>query len=202
MIDILIPSIRPPEKYQEAFNSALKNSKSGIVNVHIISEGKSYAEAINLVCKKMKEIRSDHDWFFCGADDLLFYENWDVEALKVAEETGKSVIGTNDLHNPQVIAGTHATHYLVKYGYIKSPGGTIDDPDKVLHEYIHNYTDTEFIETAKFRNQFAFAPKSIVEHLHVVWGLASMDAVYEKSLGTSRQDEVTFNQRKHLWKSE
>jgi hypothetical protein len=138
------------------------------------------------------------DWFLLGATDLRFHQGWDTEALAVAESTGCHVIGTNDLGNATVMAGRHSTHPFVHRDYVER--GTWDEPGKLLHEgYAHQWVDTELIETAKLRGEWAFAAKSHVEHLHPFWHKGTMDATYEKALSTSYQDNQLFKRRQRLW---
>lgn len=189
MIQILIPSIR--NDVSGVLESLEKNSALPFV-AQVIREGKSYAEAVN-----MTPIIGD--WIMFAADDVRFYPNWDKEALWCHMKTGKMVIGTNDLHSPGVMDGTTATHWLVQKAYLEKFGGTIDRSYPLVYNYGHNYVDTEFIETAKFHNEFAYCNTSIVEHLNPSFGLAEMDEVYEKSLKTADADRALFESRKHLW---
>jgi hypothetical protein len=113
--------------------------------------------------------------------------------------------------NPYVLAGTHATHYLVSRWYLENAGGVADAPPgdpswpaslrpPVLFEgYDHNYTDTEFIETARARGVFAPCLDAVVEHLHVVAGKAQWDETYRKGAARMGDDEVLFQQRRGLW---
>lgn len=138
---------------------------------------------------------------FCllGADDLRFHPGWDVEALRVADEVGAGVIGTNDLGNATVMRGLHSTHPLVRRSYVDLEG-TIDEVGKCLHEgYSHQWVDTELVQTAQMRGQWAFAKESRVEHLHPFWKKSKMDATYEKALSTSKEDHALFQQRRYLW---
>jgi len=153
----------------------------------------SYAGAVNTAVAETTE-----PFLFMAADDLSFQEGWLEPVLELAKNFG--FVGTNDLHNPDVLNGTHATHYLVTRDYANL--GTIDDPDSLLHEgYIHNYTDTEAVATAKFRGPFTPCLKSIVEHLHWVWGLATQDETYQKGTNTVSQDQRLFESRTRLWTS-
>ncbi len=80
---------------------------------------------------------STEEWILCGADDLAFHAGWFTAALRAHEETGKLVIGTNDLGNQTVVRGDHATHPLVHRDYVRQ--GTIDNRSKLLHDgYDHN----------------------------------------------------------------
>ncbi len=140
-----------------------------------------------------------HEFVFLGADDIHFHDGWDLAALEVHENTGKPVIGTNDLGNPTVMAGRHATHNLVHRSYIER--GTIDEPGKLLHEgYHHNYCDTEFIDTARSRNAWVFAPGSHVEHLHYIWHKGKDDDIYAKGRAMYGPDGRTYRDRKRLWR--
>lgn len=139
---------------------------------------------------------------FMGADDIVFSPNWDVHAMHtMIQHKQISVVGTNDLHNEHVLAGYHATHYLVDRRYLDHIGGVIDaGPRSVLHMgYDHNYSDTEFIATARYRGVFASCLESIVEHRHFVFGLAPKDATYEKAYAQLNQDALIYESRRHLW---
>ena len=142
---------------------------------------------------------TESDFCLLGADDLRFHPGWEVIAVEVAERTGAGVIGTNDLGNATVMRGLHSTHPLVRRSYVEEYG-TIDEPGKCLHEgYHHQWVDTELVETAKMRHQWAFAKGSHVEHLHPLWKKSQMDSTYEKALSTSREDHAHFRSRQQLW---
>lgn len=142
---------------------------------------------------------TDEQWLFQGATDLVFHTGWDVAALKVAERTGCQVIGTNDLGNPLVKRGIHSTHTLFSRSYIEEYGGTADDSGLIFSEaYDHQWTDSEFIETARLRRKYAFAKRSIVEHMHPHWGKGKMDATYEKALRSTSEDQKLFMRRRAL----
>jgi glycosyltransferase involved in cell wall biosynthesis len=151
----------------------------------------SYAGAINTAVEA-----TTHDYLFMGSDDLHFYPDWLPPLIELAETYG--FVGTNDLHNPDVLNGSHATHYLVTREYANLR--TIDGVDPFLHEgYTHNYSDTEAVATAKYRGQYAPCLESRVEHLHWCWNLAKMDDTYAKGANTVSQDHVRFTSRAHLW---
>ena len=173
-------------------------SKAVITALHekyIINTGKPYyADCINTAYKKTTE-----PYFFTGADDLRFYPGWLAEAKKCLLR-GALVVGTNDLHNPDVLLGQHATHYLVKRSYIDAEGGRMDaTKGTVLYPYEHNYTDTEFICTATKRGVFLPCLKSKVEHIHWCWGLADKDETYEKGFRANSRDKEIFEKRRYLW---
>lgn len=152
----------------------------------------NYAQKINAGVRV-----SDEPLIFLGADDLRFHPSW-LEAATAKLTDGIGVVGTNDLGNPRVIAGHHATHSLVTREYAER--GTIDEPGKLLHEgYPHEFVDDEFIATARKRNAFAMAPDSIVEHLHPHWGKGPTDALYEAHRQRMRAGARIFRRRRLLW---
>lgn len=137
---------------------------------------------------------------FVGADDLKFHKNWFGEAEKFLEPH-IGVIGTNDLGNKRVMAGHHATHFLVTRKYADEQG-TIDERGKILHEgYPHEYVDDEFVQTAKKRDAWAFSKHSIVEHLHPNWGKAEMDPLYAAQRQRMYAGRNVFLRRRRLWMS-
>src|SRR5688572_1079298 len=139
---------------------------------------------------------------FCllGADDVIFSEGWDLEALKVAQETGAGVIGTNDRCNAQVMRGEFSTHPLVRRRYVTDEGGSADGPGVLIHEgYDHNYCDRELCHLAQSREQWAYAPKAEVIHNHPMRGKAPSDATYEKGRKTMMADLHYFFERSALW---
>lgn len=135
-------------------------------------------------------------YLFTGADDLHFHKGWLDAALR---QQPARVIGTNDLGNERVMRGVHATHSLVQRRYVQRCG-TIDEPDKVLHEgYQHEFCDDELVGTAKKRGVWAFAADSIVEHLHPAWGKAPTDELYEAQRQRMDASRRLFQRRRRLW---
>jgi hypothetical protein len=111
------------------------------------------------------------------------------------------VVGTQDLCNPRVIEGEHATHFLVSRYYYEA-WGTLDERPAIFHEgYPHEYVDDELIGTAKMRDAYAFADDSIVEHLHPLVGKAPSDALYEASASRMKQGRALFIKRRKLWQN-
>ena len=140
-----------------------------------------------------------HEWLFIGADDLEFHEGWDKEALKIHRLTGAQVIGTNDLCNPRVIAGQHATHFLVHSSYLNR--GTLDRTGELMSEaYLHSYVDDEIRLTASARGLYAHAELSHVEHLHPISGKTQWDETYERGSGGENFeiDAATFRKRMQM----
>ena len=152
----------------------------------------NYAEKINLGV-----VATDEPLIFLGADDLKFHAGW-LEAAKRKIKGTIGVVGTNDLGNARVVKGLHSTHSLITREYAER--GTIDEPDKVLHEsYPHEFVDDEFIQTAKKRKAFAHASTSVVEHLHPLWHKAEWDEVYSPHKQRMAIGRRIFNKRRQLW---
>lgn len=177
----------------EALEAALASDADTIVATW--KPGKAdYAKKLALGYK-----HSDEPWLFQGATDLLFHNGWDLVALKHAARFRKGVIGTNDLGNPLVKRGQHSTHTLISRDYIERYGGTADNSGKIFSTaYDHQWSDVEFIETARRRKQFIFARTSIVEHLHPHWGKGEHDDTYKKALRATKKDQALFMQRRQI----
>ena len=85
--------------------------------------------------------QTDEEWIFQAADDIRFSSGWDKWAFVTANRSRASVIGTNDLGNPQVRRGTHSTHTLFRRSYIAEyESGTVDGSGLVFSElYDHQW---------------------------------------------------------------
>jgi len=152
-----------------------------------------YARKINAGYRSTTEAH-----ILCGADDLKFHPGW-YEAAVAALGPGIGVVGTNDLGNPRVMAGQHATHCLVTRDYADR-FGTVDQAGQIMHEgYPHEYVDDELIGTAKMRRAWAFAPGSHVEHLHPNWGKAPRDEMYDQQQARMRAGADLYRRRRRLW---
>lgn len=161
--------------------------------VIINKEEPSYAGAINTAYKETEE-----PFFFTGADDLGFYPDW-IENALAAMDDKIMVIGSNDLGSIPIGVERDSTHYMVAREYINTQSGVVDRPKTVLYPYTHNWTDKEFIETAKMRGVYKYVPECIAEHHHWAWGKAQMDDTYRKGFQSSNEDQRLFEARKHLW---
>lgn len=139
-------------------------------------------------------------YIFTGADDLLFHPGW-YEAARAKMTGGVGVVGTNDLCNPRVMRGDHATHMLVSRDYVERYG-TIDEPGKFLHEgYPHELCDDEAVHTAKKRRAWAFAADSHVEHLHPMAGKGvPMDDLYAGQARRLEDGRLIYRRRAKLWR--
>lgn len=145
---------------------------------------------------------TDGEYLFCGSDDLRFHPGWAEAALATMTALPHlRVVGTNDLINPYVCAGLHSTHSLVARRYLDEVGGVVDEgPGSFLPAcYFHDFTDTEFIGTAKMRAVFAPCMESVVEHLHHGAGKSEMDATYEKNGAHMAASSALYDSRRDLW---
>lgn len=139
---------------------------------------------------------------FTGADDLLFHPGW-FEAATAKLGPGVGVVGTNDMCNPRVMRGEHATHFLVTREYADKQG-TLDGPGAVVVEcYVHEYVDTEAVGTAKKRGSWIFAVDSVVKHQHPLCEESidsdGRDPHYREQRRRMRQSWPLFRKRQRLW---
>jgi glycosyltransferase involved in cell wall biosynthesis len=212
-IDVLIPVLNRPQNAAKVAES-LKVTREPYRLVFICSP-RDTAEIE--ACRKVGEVlivpwnpgkgdfakkinhgfrQTSAEWVFQGADDIIFYPDWDKHALGKAERKRKRVIGTNDRHNPSVRKGTHSTHTLFARSYVEERPATVDESDPVFFEgYDHQYVDLEFVEVAKARNEWVFAQQSFVEHFHPHWGNAERDSTYLKAFRAHGRDRMLYMQR-------
>jgi hypothetical protein len=169
-----------------------------IISARINEGARNYSGAANTGYRQ-----TEAPYLFAGADDIRFGPDWDTNALERMDDW-VMVVGTNDGLNPYVGQGLHATHYLIDRRYLDQIGGTVDGgPGSFLHEgYGHQYTDTEFIGTAKARARFRPCLDSTVEHLHAYSqhpDRAAPDATTVKAFATANDDSALYDQRRPLW---
>lgn len=154
----------------------------------------TFAEKVNDGYELVRE-REAEPWLFLVGDDVRFHPGWLDHAQAVAGDR-LHVIGTNDLANPRVLAGEHATHLLVRRSYVHEVGASWDGPGVVAHEgYRHWYVDDEIVTAAKQRGVWGMALGSRVEHLHPLWGTAPPDEVYALGQSHAAADAALFKAR-------
>lgn len=151
----------------------------------------TFAEKVNIAYGQTNE-----PWLLLVGDDVRFHPGW-LDHAQHASRDGAHVIGTNDLKNPRVISGEHATHLLVRRAYVDERGASWDGPKVVAHEgYRHNFPDDEIVTVAKQRGVWAFAQHSRVEHLHPLWNdNIEIDDTYKLGASFYEQDKALFEQR-------
>ncbi len=219
MIVVLVPVLGRPANAQPLADS-LAAASPGVRLVFLVSLGdtdqheacvKTGADVLVLdalrapgdFARKINEgYRATTEPFvFQAADDVEFRLGWDDAALRVAEDTGAGVVGTNDLANPVVRKGRHSTHSLIRRSYVDHPGASADGPGTVFSEaYGHAFCDNELVELAKKRGQWAFAESSHVLHRHWVWGTAEKDATYRVGMETFQADSRVFHRRRRAFR--
>lgn len=144
-------------------------------------------------------ISGDEPWLFLVGDDVQFHRGWLDQAMATADETGAQVVGTNDLGNPAVMAGSHATHMFISRYYVGQYGASLDGPGVVCHEgYRHWYVDNEIVELARKRDVWAPCLTSHVEHMHPLFGKGHNDQVYEIGQAEQENDKALFLGRYQL----
>jgi glycosyltransferase involved in cell wall biosynthesis len=109
------------------------------------------------------------------ADDVKFYPDWLENALQEFSDPSINVVGTDDL-SPSTADRSHATMPIIRRSYIDRPGAAWNETGTVFHEgYRHNYVETETCQLAQYRNTWAFATGSVIEHNHPAWGKRTAD---------------------------
>jgi len=138
----------------------------------------------------------NNPWVLLVGDDVIFHAGWFNHAVSVGTRYKADVVGTNDLANPRVMRGEHATHPLIRRQYIDEIGSSWDGPGVACHEgYNHWFIDDEIVTAAKMRRTFQSAMASQVEHRHPINGTAPDDEVYARGNARSEQDQKLFNKR-------
>jgi len=139
---------------------------------------------------------TEEPWLFLVGSDVTFHPGWLDHAQWTAKLYEASVIGTNDLGNPRVMRGEHATHLLIARDYIDDVGASWDGPKVVCHEgYKHWYVDDEIVTAARQRGVWEMALASRVEHLHPLWGKGEDDDVYQLGQSHAEEDGKLFKRR-------
>jgi hypothetical protein len=153
-------------------------------------EQASFAAKANLAYAKTSE-----PWLFLVGSDVRFHPGWLDHAQAVAGDR-YHVVGTNDLGNPRVTSGEHATHLLIRRSYVDEAGASWDGPGVVCHEgFRHWFVDDEVVAAAKQRGVWAMSLASKVEHLHPLWNKGQMDVVYALGQQHAEQDKALFLER-------
>lgn len=160
----------------------------------IISDGRSFARKVNVGHRATQMF--GEQWLFLAGDDVKFHPGWLDYAQIVAKTFNADVVGTNDLANPRVLAGEHATHLLVRRSYVDTLGASWDGPGTVACEaYNHWFVDDEIVTVAKLRGVFQPALGSVVEHNHPLFGKGEDDDVYALGQSYVEDDRATWLSR-------
>jgi hypothetical protein len=169
-------------------------SAGGEVLVDLVGNSHTFAEKVNYAYRELEN--DPAPWVLLVGDDVRFRPSWVDHAQDVARRYGADVIGTNDLCNPRVIRGEHATHPMIRRSYIDDHGASWDGPGVICHEgYRHWFVDDEIVMAARQRGAFQPALGSQVEHLHPLTGAAEWDDVYEAGNKHAKSDQGIYEQR-------
>ena len=137
----------------------------------------------------------DADWYFLGADDISFPENWWDDIMACASGPTAQVIGTNDGGNSRttgVGANVHSTHTAVSAEYVKR--GSIDSDDLLCAFFWHWCVDDEFVHTAMQRLTYVHSGV-LVPCRHPYWQTAEMDDTYRRGEAHAAEDMALWKQR-------
>jgi hypothetical protein len=155
----------------------------------------TFAQKVNHGARYLTVHDFAHPWLFMTGDDVRFHPGWLDHAQAIAGDRF-DVVGTNDLGNPRVTSGEHATHLLIRRTYVAETGASWDGPGSVAHAgYRHWFVDNEIVTAAKQRGVWAMALGSRVEHLHPRWGKGEQDEVYRLGAEHADADADLFRAR-------
>jgi hypothetical protein len=219
-VDVIVPVLHRPQNVRVFMESLL--ASTGLATAWFVVEpgddeqacevfkygGKvlyragSFAQKVNYAYGVTSDTPDATPWVFIVGDDVGFHPGWLDHAQFVGKAFEGDVVGTNDLGNPRVTRGDHATHLLIHRRYIDEHGGSWGDvgPGKICFEgYGHWYVDDEIVTAARQRGEFQMALGSIVEHLHPLFDKGVPDDVYSKGLETAETDKAVFEARLAKW---
>ena len=208
-IDVIVPVLHRPQNVEPLMVSLL--ASTGLATAtFVVEEGDdvqaaevdrcggrvlfhsgTFAEKVNYAFDKVVS-----PWLFLAGDDVRFRPGWLDHIQDVGRRYNAAVVGSNDLINPLVLRGEHATHMAIRRDYVSEHGASWDGPGVVCHEgYRHWYVDNEIVTVAKTRQTFQMAMASEVEHMHPMGGKAPNDEIYDLGASQSKQDEAHFKAR-------
>ena len=215
-VDVIIPALHRPQNVKPLMESL--RASTGVARAiwvtdlnddeeheaihgcgwgHNIVHSGTFAEKVNMAYEVVIDLPTPiSPWILLAGDDVRFHPGWLDKALEVANRWDADVVGTNDLLNPRVMRGEHATHMLIRRSYIDEIGSSWDGPGIVCHEgYHHWYVDDEIVMAAKLRGRFQAALGSHVQHLHPMGGNVPDDEVYAKGRQYIDADKALFTRR-------
>jgi hypothetical protein len=212
-VDVIVPVLNRPQNVEPLMTSL--RASTGLARAAFVCEGDdteeidaviangghvmvdpgahTFAEKVNYA---YRSIDKPAPWLLLVGDDVRFRPGWLDHAQDVARRYKANVVGTNDLANPRVVAGQHATHPMIRRSYVDEVGASWDGPGVVCHEgYRHWYVDDEIVTAARQRGTFQAALGSEVEHLHPIVGKAEPDEVYAAGDKSAKADAGLFADR-------
>lgn len=160
-----------------------------------IGDGPTFANKVQWAYDHSLPI--DPPWMLLVGDDVEFHDGWYDWACVAMRRRSVNLIATNDLHNPFVLRGEHATHPIIRRRWVAESGASWDGPGHIAHQgYHHAYVDAEWTARAKQDDCFMFAQHVIIEHHHPTWTRGPTDATYRRGMARYDQDRRLFEDRK------
>jgi len=213
LVDVIVPVLHRPQNvkpFMESLRASTGLARAWFVceegddvqadevrsyGGNVLFHSGSFAKKANFAFDQLSAL-SEAQWVFLAGDDVKFRPGWLDHCFEVARRYKAKVVGTNDLANPRVMRGEHATHMLVERAYVMEKGASWDGPGVLCHEgYHHWFVDDELVTVAKQNGVFQVALGSEVEHVHPMVGKAPNDAVYDLGADKSQEDEKLFKAR-------
>jgi len=213
LVDVIVPVLHRPQNvkpFMESLRASTGLARAWFVceegddvqadevrsyGGNVLFHSGSFAKKANFAFDQLSAL-SEAQWVFLAGDDVKFRPGWLDHCFEVARRYKAKVVGTNDLANPRVMRGEHATHMLVERAYVMENGASWDGPGVLCHEgYHHWFVDDELVTVAKQNSVFQVALGSEVEHVHPMVGKAPNDAVYDLGAEKSKSDEALFKSR-------
>ena len=155
----------------------------------ISGEARTFAEKVNLGYQLTSE-----PWLLLVGDDVRFHMGWEEQALAIAGLTDAKVVGTNDLMVP---GRERAVHPVISREFIDTTGASWDGPGVVAHEgYSHWFVDDEIRLVAEQHQVWAYAERSVIEHMHHLNAKSAEDDIYIRGRANAEADRVLFEARK------
>lgn len=208
-VDVIVPVLHRPQNVQTVMRSL--RASTGLATAWFVCDPDDKEEQAAvleeggrvLLCAGTFAEKVNHayretsaPWLLLVGDDVFFRAGWLDQAMDVAMRWKGDVIATNDLLNPRVTRGEHATHPLVRRSYVDQVGASWDGPGVVCHEgYRHWYVDDEITWAAKLRGCFQAALASHVQHFHPMSGTVPMDDIYRQGAEHKEADGALFQRR-------
>lgn len=210
-VDVIVPALHRPQNVAKLMRSL--RASTGLATAtwvcepddeeqirtvreeggNVLLEAGSFAHKVNTAYHK-----TTAPWMLLVGDDVQFVAGWYDRAIQVAKRNDANVIATNDLLNPRVMRGEHATHPLIRRSYVEETGASWDGPGVVCHEgYGHNFVDNEITMAAKLRGTFQAALGSHVPHFHPLSGKVPTDNVYRLGQRSFAADQALYERRLH-----
>ena len=172
---------------EESYQAALATGHKVVINKYDQDAG--YSNTVQTCYESSKE-----PYWFHANDDFVFLKDWDAPYVEFLEGNPHiMVVGAHDGTD----GVSYSTIHFVRRKYIEEQSGVMDIPNRCFYPYHHNYQDTEFTQTAQFRNVYAKVEVPCIIHSHPT--ADGKDETYRKNDATSPADGITFNSRKYLW---